>query len=107
MNDYPNLLSYCATFRMEVLLPNDPEENVVKGENVPNIKVNTGTSCGTSDGTFNIFQILQDLYRNKEPHSTSTIPIQIPIQYPQLIQHRWKLLSGPSHPQHKLQQQSR
>ena len=57
-NDCPNLLSYGATFRMGVLLPNYPEENIVKGENVPNIKVNTGTSEGTSS---NVFQILQDL----------------------------------------------
>ena len=55
-NDCPNLLSYGATFRMGVLLPNYPEENVVRGENVPNFKVNT--SEGTSS---NVFQILQDL----------------------------------------------
>ena len=55
-NDCPNLLSYGATFRMGVLLPNYPEENIVKGENVPNY-----TSTGTSDGTSNVFQILQDL----------------------------------------------
>ena len=57
VNDCPNLLSYGATFRIGVLLPNYPEENIVKGENVPNFKMNTGTS----DGTSNIFQILQDL----------------------------------------------
>ena len=57
-NNCPNLLSHGATFRMGVLLPNYPEENVVKGcgENVPNFKVNTST--GTSS---NVFQILQDL----------------------------------------------
>ena len=63
-NDCPSLLSYGATFRMEVLLPNYPEENVVKGNNVANFsKVNTGngTTCGTPDGTSNVFQILQDL----------------------------------------------
>ena len=37
-NDCPNLLSHGATFRMGVLLPNCPEENVVKGENVPNLR---------------------------------------------------------------------
>ena len=42
----PNLLSHGATFRMGVLLPNYPEENVVKGE--------TGMLS-------NVFQILQDL----------------------------------------------
>ena len=55
-NDCPNLLSYGATFRMGVLLPNYLEENVVRGENVPNFKVNT--SEGTSS---NVYQILQDL----------------------------------------------
>ena len=42
---------------MAVLLPNIPEENVVRGENVPNFKINT--SEGTSS---NVFQILQDLW---------------------------------------------
>ena len=41
---------------MDVLLPNYPEENVMRGENVPNFKINT--SEGTSS---NVFQILQDL----------------------------------------------
>ena len=45
-NDCPNLLSHGASFRMGVLLPNYPEENVVKGE--------TGMLP-------NVFQILQDL----------------------------------------------
>ena len=58
-NDRPNLLSHGATFRMGVLLPNYPEENVVKGENVPNFKFNTST--GTTTGSLNVFQILQDL----------------------------------------------
>ena len=56
-NDCPNLLSYGATFRMGLLLPNYPEENIVKGENIPNF-----TSTGTSEGkSSNVFQILQDL----------------------------------------------
>ena len=55
-NDCPNLPSYGATFRMGVLLPNYPEENVVRGENVPNFKVNT-----SEDTSSNVFQILQDL----------------------------------------------
>ena len=54
-NACPNLLSHGATFRMGVLLPNYPEENVVKGENVPNFKISTPT------GSSNVFQILQDL----------------------------------------------
>ena len=52
-NDCPNLLSHEAIFRMDVLLPHYPEENVVRGENVPNFKINTSAS--------NVFQILQDL----------------------------------------------
>ena len=56
-NDCPNLLSYGATFRMGVLLSNYLEENVVRGENVRNFKVNT--FWGTSS---NVFQILQDLH---------------------------------------------
>ena len=74
-NDCPNLLSHGATFRMGVLLPNYPEENVVKaacGENVPNFKysTSTGTSTGTSS---NVFQILQDLWlkRYQESHPDS------------------------------------
>ena len=68
-NDCPNLLSYGATLRMDVLLPNYPEENV-RGENVPNFKVNT--SEGTSAS--NVFQILQDLqlkqYQNQYHSNT-------------------------------------
>ena len=41
---------------MGVLLPNYPEKNIVRGENVPHFKINT--SEGTSS---NVFQILQDL----------------------------------------------
>ena len=56
VNDCPNLLSYGATFRMGVLLPNYPEENVVKGDNVPNLsKVNEGrTRNGTAHGTHHV-----------------------------------------------------
>ena len=59
-NDCPNLLSHGTTFIMGVLLPNYLEENVVKGENLPNFTFNTstGTTTGTSS---NVFQILQDL----------------------------------------------
>ena len=41
---------------MGVLLPNYPEENVVKGNKVPNFKIGTPTSAS------NVFQILQDLW---------------------------------------------
>ena len=73
-NDCPNLLSHGATFRMGVLLPNYPEENVVKGcgENVPNFKLSTSTSTSTGTSS-NVFQILQDLrlkqYQENHPDS--------------------------------------
>ena len=73
-NDCPNLLSHGATFRMGVLLPNYPEENVVNscGENVPNFKCNTSTSTSTGTSS-NVFQILQDLrlkqYQESHPDS--------------------------------------
>ena len=80
-NDCPNLLSYGATFRIGELLRNYPEENVVKGDNVPNFsKMNGGrtengtahgtshgtqscisyvnTGSGTLDGTSNVFQMV-------------------------------------------------
>ena len=69
-NNCPNLLSHGATFRMGVLLPNYPEENVVKGENVPNFKF--GTSAGKSTGTSsNVFQILQDLWLKQYQETSS------------------------------------
>ena len=83
------MLSYGATFRMGVLLPNYPEENVVKGDNVPNFRkvngdrtengtahstshgisyANTGNSTGSStpdcmDHTSNVFQILNEIWK--------------------------------------------
>ena len=54
-NDCPNLLSHGATFRMNVLKPNYPKENMVKGDEVPNYQI------GKSTCTSNVFQILQDL----------------------------------------------
>ena len=56
---------------MGVLLPNYPEENVVKGENVPNFKINT--SKGTSS---NVFQILQDLQlkQYEDQYHSCTVP---------------------------------
>ena len=69
-NDCLNLLNL-LTFRMGVLLPNYPEENVVKRENVPNFKINT--SKGASS---NVFQILQDLQlkQYKGQYHPSTVP---------------------------------
>ena len=70
-NDCPNLLSHGATFRMGVLLPNYPEENVVKGENVPNFKINT-----SADTSSNVFQILQDLQLKQydDKYRSCTVP---------------------------------
>ena len=67
-NDCPNLLSHGATFRMGVLLPNYPEENVVKGENVPNFKISTST------GSSNVFQILQNLWLKQYQETSSSKP---------------------------------
>ena len=65
-HDCPNILSHGAIFRMGILVPNYPEENMVKLEDIE-----TGTS--------NVFQILQDLWMkqyqgNSEPkvHRPST-----------------------------------
>ena len=48
-NDCPNILSHGATFRMDVLVPNYPEENVVK-------------QGDKETGTSNVLQILQYLW---------------------------------------------
>ena len=50
-NDCPNILSHGAIFRMGILVPNYPEENMVRWEE-------TGKS--------NVFQILQDLRRQQQ-----------------------------------------
>ena len=56
---------------MGVLLPNYPEENVVKGENVSNFKINTST--GTSSNVFKILQDIQLKQYNDRYHS-HTVP---------------------------------
>ena len=73
-NNCPNQLSHGATFRMGVLLPNYPEKNAVKGENVPNFKINTST--GTSS---NVFQILQDLQLKQynDQYCSHTMPTDL------------------------------
>ena len=67
-NDCPNLLSHGAIFRMGVLLPYYLEENVVKGEKVPNFKTSTST------GSSNVFQILQDLRMKQYQETSSSQP---------------------------------
>ena len=60
-NDCPNILSHGAIFRMGVLVPNYPEENIV-------------TQGDQETGTSNVFQILQDLrikqYQRKSESKT-------------------------------------
>ena len=84
-NDCPNLLSYGATFRMGVFLPNYPKDIVVKGENVPHFskmsgdKKGNGRANGTSNGTLNVFQILGNIRKQQlavqSQCDSSTIPI--------------------------------
>ena len=64
------IYSAMVPFRMGVLLPNYPEENIVKGESVPNFKMNTGRS----DGTSNVFQILQALQQKQYQYNSNTVP---------------------------------
>ena len=80
-NNCPNLLSHGATFRMGVLLPNYPEENVVKGcgENVPNFKCNTSTSTTTGTSS-NVFQILQDLRQKQYQSQEKCYPDSMQIE---------------------------
>ena len=62
-NDCPNFLSYGATFRVGVLLPNYPKDIVLKGENVPHFSKMSGDKMrnGELNGTLNVFQILDDI----------------------------------------------
>ena len=78
-NNCPNLLSHGATFRMGVLLPNYLEENVVKGENVPNFKFNTSTSTTTGTSS-NVFQILQDLLLEQYQSQEKCYPDSMQIE---------------------------
>ena len=88
MNDCPNLLSYGATFRMGVLLPNYPQDIVVKGENLPHFSKMSGSNTGNStlsgtlsstlNGTLNVFQILNNTWKRQRAvqcqYDSSTIP---------------------------------
>ena len=108
-NDCPNLLSYGATFRMGVLLPNYLQEIVVKGDNMPHFSkmnggktgngtlnstsnsisyVNTGNSTvsSTLNDTSNVFQILNDTWKRQTAiqcqYNSSTIPTVAEIETP-------------------------
>ena len=63
---------------MGVLLPNYPEENVVRGEKVPNFKINTSEGASS-----NVFKILQDvqLKQYQEQYHLSTALKQYKGQY--------------------------
>ena len=78
-NDCPNLLSYGATFRMGVLLPNYPQDIVVKGENVPHFGKMSGDKMRAPNGTSNVFQILGDIQKQQLPvqsqYDSSIIPV--------------------------------
>ena len=77
-NDCPNLLSYGATFRMGVLLPNYPQDIVVKGENVPHFGKMSGDKMRAPNGTSNVFQILGNIWKQQlaiqSQCDSSTIP---------------------------------
>ena len=65
-NGCPNLLSCDATFRMGVLLPNYPQDIVVKGENVPHFSKMSGDKMRTPNGTLNAFQILGNIQKQQQ-----------------------------------------
>ena len=92
-NDCPNLLSYGATFRMGILVPNYPQKIVVKGDNVPHFsKMNGGktgnsilnsisyvnTVSSTSIGTSNVFQMLTDIWKRQRAVQCQYDSITIP-----------------------------
>ena len=64
---------------MGVLLPNYPEENVVKGENVLNFKFNTSTGTTISTSS-NVFQILQDLRQKQYQSQEKCYPDSMQIE---------------------------
>ena len=77
-NDCPNLLSYGGTFRLDVLLPNYLQDIVVKGENVPHFGKMSGDKVRAPNGTSNVFQILDDIWKQQlavqSQYDFSTIP---------------------------------
>ena len=79
-NDCPNLLSYGATFRMGVLIPNYPKDIVVKEDNVPHFSKMSGDKKrnGTANSTSNVFHILGNIWKQQlvvqRQHDSSTIP---------------------------------
>ena len=64
-NDCPNLLSYGATFRMGVLLPNSHLDMVVKGENVPHFSKMSGDKMRASTSPSYVFQILGNIRKQQ------------------------------------------
>ena len=92
VNDCPNLLSYGATFRMGVLLPKYPEENVVIGDRAHFSRMNrgktgNGTPHSTASGTSNVFQILNDIWKRQRAvqcqynSCTMAIALEMPTSF--------------------------
>ena len=77
-NDCPNLFSNGATFRIGVLLPNYPQDIVVKEENVLHFSKMSGDKIRAPNGTSNVFQILGDIQKQQltvqSQYNSSTIP---------------------------------
>ena len=74
---------------MGVLLPNYPQDIVVKGENVPHFGKMSGDKMRAPNGTSNVFQILGNIWKQQQAiHSQCK-----------------NLLSGPPHPPKQHQQQ--
>ena len=63
---------------MGVLLPNYPQDIVVKGENVPHFGKMSGNKMRACNGTLNVFQILGDIWKQQLAvqiqYDSSTIP---------------------------------
>ena len=68
-NDCPDLLSYGVTYRMGVLLPNYPQDMVVKGENVPYFSKMSGNQMRAPTGQTYVFQILGDIWKQQAVQS--------------------------------------
>ena len=91
-NDCPNILSHGAIFRMGILVPNYPKENMVKLEDME-----TDTS--------NVFQVLQDLrmkqYQgNSEPKAHDPVQLLRPTQLgSQKLQKHRKVAKQPARKQ--------
>ena len=62
------------TFRMGVLLPNYPQDMVVKGQNMPHFSKMSGDQMRAPTSQTNVFQILGDMQKQQAVHSQSKNP---------------------------------